>query len=365
MQLGRGETLADTARVLSRYVDAIMIRMLEPRTTAELAALRHGAGDQRPDPAVASLPGDGRRDDVRGASRSDPRPHGRLDRRRQQRAVVVDRCRRRVSASRCDIARRTRASAADRASTGRVLGGGRDQLRRRPGARRCRAPLRRHRLPGCRWATRREPAATTCSRPTRSIARLMAQRRARRDLHALPAGPSRRGGHRRGDRRSAIGGVRRGGKPAACAEGRAGLVSSESSREHVAERAAIAPSVGATTSSCRSRSNRSTCAAAWCGWVRRSIGCSAPRLSGAGGEARGGGGGARRAARLDPQARGPLPAADAERRPGRHAARRLRRAVEPARARAVRPGAGLERRRGARDLLGAGIWRSPSIRAAT
>ena len=26
MQIGRGETLADTARVLSRYVDAIMIR---------------------------------------------------------------------------------------------------------------------------------------------------------------------------------------------------------------------------------------------------------------------------------------------------------------------------------------------------
>ena len=38
MQLGRGETIADTARVLSRYVDAIMIRILDPADLAELAA---------------------------------------------------------------------------------------------------------------------------------------------------------------------------------------------------------------------------------------------------------------------------------------------------------------------------------------
>ena len=38
MQLGRGETIADTARVLSRYVDAIMIRILDHRDMAELAA---------------------------------------------------------------------------------------------------------------------------------------------------------------------------------------------------------------------------------------------------------------------------------------------------------------------------------------
>jgi ornithine carbamoyltransferase len=37
MQLGRGETIADTARVLSRYVDAIMIRTLDHNTLAELA----------------------------------------------------------------------------------------------------------------------------------------------------------------------------------------------------------------------------------------------------------------------------------------------------------------------------------------
>src|SRR5262245_66238534 len=37
MQLGRGETIADTARVLSRYVDAIMIRTLDHEVLAELA----------------------------------------------------------------------------------------------------------------------------------------------------------------------------------------------------------------------------------------------------------------------------------------------------------------------------------------
>jgi ornithine carbamoyltransferase len=37
MQLGRGETIADTARVLSRYVDAIVIRTLDHGTLMELA----------------------------------------------------------------------------------------------------------------------------------------------------------------------------------------------------------------------------------------------------------------------------------------------------------------------------------------
>ena len=38
MQLGRGETIADTARVLSRYVDAIVIRILSQDHMLEMAA---------------------------------------------------------------------------------------------------------------------------------------------------------------------------------------------------------------------------------------------------------------------------------------------------------------------------------------
>ena len=38
MQLGRGETVADTARVLSRYVDAVMIRTDDHRKIGEMAA---------------------------------------------------------------------------------------------------------------------------------------------------------------------------------------------------------------------------------------------------------------------------------------------------------------------------------------
>jgi len=41
MQLGRGETIADTARVLSRYVDIIMIRTLDHDMLVELS--RHAA----------------------------------------------------------------------------------------------------------------------------------------------------------------------------------------------------------------------------------------------------------------------------------------------------------------------------------
>ena len=223
MQLGRGETIADTARVLSRYVDAIMIRTLDHEALIELARTRHRAGDQRADPALASLPGDGRRDDLRGASRPDPRPHRRLDRRRQQRAGVLDACRRalRLPAEGRDAAgaqaRRSGCSTGSR-SSGAAIKLGSDPEEAVKGAD-CvvtdtwvsmgdKDGKRRHNL----------------LKPYQVNARLMAQGQARRDLHALPARASRRGGHRRGDRRAAIGGVRRGREPPACPEGHPRLV---------------------------------------------------------------------------------------------------------------------------------------------
>ena len=63
-QLGRGETIADTARVLSRYVDAIMIRTNHAEKLDELARQRHRAGDQRSDRRIASVPDHGRCDDA-------------------------------------------------------------------------------------------------------------------------------------------------------------------------------------------------------------------------------------------------------------------------------------------------------------
>ena len=84
MQIGRGETLADTARVLSRYVDAMMIRIIDAERLRELA--RHATvpvinGLTEP---LAPVPAPRRRDDVRGASRADQGPHRRLVGRRQQ-----------------------------------------------------------------------------------------------------------------------------------------------------------------------------------------------------------------------------------------------------------------------------------------
>ena len=89
MQLGRGETIADTARVLSRYVDAIMIRTLDHEMVLELAEYATIPVINGLTKTTASLPDHGRRDDLRGASRADRGRDRRLDGRRQQRARLL------------------------------------------------------------------------------------------------------------------------------------------------------------------------------------------------------------------------------------------------------------------------------------
>ena len=68
-QLGRGEPIRDTARVLSGYCHAIMIRTFGQERAAELAALLVGAGDQRADRSAAPVPGAGGSADRRAALR--------------------------------------------------------------------------------------------------------------------------------------------------------------------------------------------------------------------------------------------------------------------------------------------------------
>ncbi len=99
MQLGHGETIADTARVLSRYVDLIMIRTFEEQTLLEMAEYADCAGHQRADQPQPSLPDHGRHHDLRRASRPDRRQEGGLVGRRQQCLRLLHPCRRAVRAS--------------------------------------------------------------------------------------------------------------------------------------------------------------------------------------------------------------------------------------------------------------------------
>ena len=91
MQLGRGETIADTARVLSRYVDAIMMRTDDAAKLHELAQYAtvpviNGLTDRsHPCQLMADVM------TLRGASRPDRRASRGLVRRRQQRRAQLDR----------------------------------------------------------------------------------------------------------------------------------------------------------------------------------------------------------------------------------------------------------------------------------
>ena len=94
VQLGRGEPIPDTARVLSRYVDGIMIRTFAHADVEELASYAYHPGDQRAHRSAASLPGPGRPAHRAGDAGRLGREGRRLDRRRQQHGELLDQRRR-------------------------------------------------------------------------------------------------------------------------------------------------------------------------------------------------------------------------------------------------------------------------------
>ena len=70
LQLARGESVRDTALVLSRHVAAIALRTYSEESLAELAALVRRAGREHAQPGPPSVPGAGRpADDAGGARR--------------------------------------------------------------------------------------------------------------------------------------------------------------------------------------------------------------------------------------------------------------------------------------------------------
>ena len=221
MQLGRGETIADTARVLSRYVDAIMMRSTSHETLLELARYAtvpviNGLSDRSHpcqiladvmtleekkgpvEPLVVAWVGDGNNvaaSWIHAAVRFGFTLHVAPPKALQPPQSLIDWA---------------------HAEGGKLV------MFEDP-ARRWRAPTASSPTSGCRWGRRTRPNASTFCVPIRSTRRSWLSRQ-RRDLHALPAGASRQGSDGRRDRRAAIGGVRRGREPAACAAGHPGVV---------------------------------------------------------------------------------------------------------------------------------------------
>ena len=91
LQLGRGEPIADTARVLSGYASAIVVRTFAQALLDEMAAAADEPGHQRPHRRPSPLPGAGRpADDPRALRQASQGVRAGLPRRRQQRRPLAD-----------------------------------------------------------------------------------------------------------------------------------------------------------------------------------------------------------------------------------------------------------------------------------
>ena len=222
MQLGRGETIADTARVLSRYVDAIMIRtdhhakLLELAEAATVPVINGLTDRSHPCQIMADVM-------TFEAHRGPIRDHT-LAWTGDGNNVATSWIH---AAQRFDFKLRLAcppelAPDPSRARLGGRAPGAGAAVRDADGGgrRRRRGDDRRLGLDGRQRA--RAPAPAADRLPGRRPAD--GRGRAGRPVHALPAGAPRRGGQRGRDRRAALGGLRSGREPAARAEGHPRLV---------------------------------------------------------------------------------------------------------------------------------------------
>ena len=167
-QLGRGETVADTARVLSRYVDAIMIRTNQPQKLDELA--RYATV-----PVINGLTDASHPCQIMADVMTLQEKKGRSPTRSWPGAATATMSPRAGSTPRCALAL-TCGSPAPRswaAAAPARLGAARGRPRQ-PDASPTRpspAPIASSPTPGCRWGRRRASTATICSPHTGSTKR--------------------------------------------------------------------------------------------------------------------------------------------------------------------------------------------------